>query len=637
MFKERFVHRLVGVALLALLTSVHAEIEQEWQEAGLNITTEQAVQRASDGQTIVPAGRYESIKPYGMTAVVSRQDLYGLIDAQGQALTPVSYSRIERIWRRGVHTWFAVTVDDPTGSSRTGVIDDGGRTLVEPAWESISILKYPQIMDAAGEQPGQAVFKIQRNGRLGAMNLAGRITIAPQFSQMDQFADKSTMVLLQQGLQQALCDAATGDCPFTLGQYPLEPLDRALGDDQLLLVGSPGQLGLFDLQGRELLPMGYDEITLTRPDPGRQPPLAVRKGLKRQWLELQRATDASWQARPTAAPRIQAADYDGHPQARDDRALIDARYLPVALHTVEQIAAALQDGRMQQPLLPSIQLSDRRAYVQFSALTPKDPLQTWPSVVIRCAWPKGFRLLMVEADASTPFKHACEADPLGGLHFQLQKSEQLTCLNCSESGLPTQWLREDPAPSPGCDSPTPMWSQADARRAYAVWVKEWARLWRPILKGAAPPSQERWVELVVQNSRAFSTLTHLRNDELGVLKTVGMNVEDPIQAPFTARMIDWLLKARPVRSGGLYPETNSKMAELCAEVWYLQLPGVESRLQGKHGAEVPLLEPYSLPNAGTLQRSTYPFLTFHHGPKGLQLAGISREFLQMVWWLEGGH
>ncbi|HRH28001.1 MAG TPA: alpha-L-rhamnosidase N-terminal domain-containing protein, partial [Aquabacterium sp.] len=247
MSKPWFIHRLVGIALLALLTSAHAEIEREWPDAGLQITTDQAVLRASDGQIIVPAGRYESIRPLGSVALVSRQERHGLINALGRPVTPLRYSYIERILRRGAHAWFAVSVEGPSGSLRAGIIDETGRTLVEPAWESIDLLQRPQDDDAAGDPPSQALFKIQRGGRIGAVNLAGRITIAPQFSHMAQLSGQGTMVLLEQGSRQALCDAATGACPFALGQQRLQPLVPDRADDQLLLVGQPGKLGLFDL------------------------------------------------------------------------------------------------------------------------------------------------------------------------------------------------------------------------------------------------------------------------------------------------------------------------------------------------------------------------------------------------------
>ncbi|HRH17882.1 MAG TPA: hypothetical protein PLS22_10535, partial [Aquabacterium sp.] len=313
MSKPWFIHRLVGIALLALLTSAHAEIEREWPDAGLQITTDQAVLRASDGQIIVPAGRYESIRPLGSVALVSRQERHGLINALGRPVTPLRYSYIERILRRGAHAWFAVSVEGPSGSLRAGIIDETGRTLVEPAWESIDLLQRPQDDDAAGDPPSQALFKIQRGGRIGAVNLAGRITIAPQFSHMAQLSGQGTMVLLEQGSRQALCDAATGACPFALGQQRLQPLVPDRADDQLLLVGQPGKLGLFDLHGHEILPLAYDEIALARPDSGRQPPLAVRKGLQRQWLALKHQDDGRWQASPTAPPRMQVAYYDEHP------------------------------------------------------------------------------------------------------------------------------------------------------------------------------------------------------------------------------------------------------------------------------------------------------------------------------------
>jgi len=41
-----------------------------------------------------------------------------------------------------------------------------------------------------------------------------------------------------------------------------------------------------------------------------------------------------------------------------------------------------------------------------------------------------------------------------------------------------------------------------------------------------------------------------------------------------------------------------------------------------------------LPPMGEFRRNAYPFLTFLRTPQGLQLAGVSRELLQSLLWLE---
>ena len=636
MFKQWFVRRLVGTALLALLTHAHAEVEREWPEAGLEITTELAVRHAADKRVIVPAWRYESIRPKGPAAMVSRQGRYGLINTNGQAVTPLIYSEMSHIWRRGAHAWFAVTIETPNGQLRGGIIDETGRTLVEPVWDAITMLSPSDEEDEpSGAPPTQAVFRVRRDNLYGAVNLTGRITIRPQFTAVISLGQGDTMVLLRKGDQTALCDAATGDCPIALGAQPLKELDPDAEEDKLLVVGAPGKLGLLDRRGRIVLPLVHDDIGLVRPDPGAPPPLAVRQGLRRQWLALQHAPDGRWQALPTKPPRALPSYYDEHAQARQDRPLIDARYLPVALHTADQISAALQDGRMQAPLLPSIQLSDRRAYVQFAALLGQPQAQAWPSVMIRCALPGGFRLLPIQPEADTDLQLACDKHPLDGLRFQRRPDEQMTCVNCVESGLPEQWLREDPPHANECHAGAPNWDERAASKKYASWVKDWAKLWRPVLRGDPLSNDDRWAALVAPQSRAFYTLVQLRQDEESVVRSLGVTVKGPPKATLVRHFVDWMLKARPVRFGGIYPESDARMAGLCAEIWYVQLPGVEARLASP-GMRTPLPEPYVLPPEGTLQRGAYPFLTFQQDPKGLQLAGISREFLQMIWWLEGG-
>ena len=105
-----------------------------------------------------------------------------------------------------------------------------------------------------------------------------------------------------------------------------------------------------------------------------------------------------------------------------------------------------------------------------------------------------------------------------------------------------------------------------------------------------------------------------------------------------AALIQWIQKAEPVGSGGLYPEPEVEFAGACPQVWYLRWPELDQRMRGRaRVAGQPFDLGWGLPPAGTLARHTTPFLTFSRGEDGgLRLTGISREFLQALWLLEGG-
>ena len=190
-----------------------------------------------------------------------------------------------------------------------------------------------------------------------------------------------------------------------------------------------------------------------------------------------------------------------------------------------------------------------------------------------------------------------------------------------------------------CNSGKDAWHTERARRVFQAWLKDWLRVWQPALRRGEFPSYADGSKLVWSGSRAMSTLSGLLLDDPGMNEQIGIrSVADARHGLLLERMLHALQRAEPVGDGGLYPESDPNQVEACARVWYVRLQGVDARM-GKGGAtRSPLEGEYGLPPAGTLARGRFAFLTFHESERSIKLVGISKEFLQLAWWMaeEGG-
>jgi hypothetical protein len=94
---------------------------------------------------------------------------------------------------------------------------------------------------------------------------------------------------------------------------------------------------------------------------------------------------------------------------------LDARYLPAGLDNEAAIRRAVADGTLREPLYPSLQLADDRAFVWLSQFG-RSTLGMHSNTLVRCAGTNGFRLLLDSddcADAQAPSLHFANARAWG--------------------------------------------------------------------------------------------------------------------------------------------------------------------------------------------------------------------------------
>lgn len=163
-------------------------------------------------------------------------------------------------------------------------------------------------------------------------------------------------------------------------------------------------------------------------------------------------------ASPAAAPEDDLDEglqmpYDGHPLAMLLQPTLDARYLPAGLDNEAAIRRAVADGTLREPLYPSLQLADDRAFVWLSQFG-HSTLGMHGNTLVRCAGTTGFRLLLDSddcADAHAP-----------SLHFEGPTDTELVCRECAGVGIPERWQRQ----APGAQCALPRWNLDAARLQY---------------------------------------------------------------------------------------------------------------------------------------------------------------------------
>lgn len=299
--------------------------------------------------------------------------------------------------------------------------------------------------------------------------------------------------------------------------------------------------------------------------------------------------------------------YDGHPMAMLLRPTIDARYLPDGLDNEAAIRTAVADGTVREAIYPSLQLADDRAYVWLSQFG-RSTLGPVPNTLTRCDASDGFRLLLDTED--------CNVAEAPSLHFQRQNSTDLRCVECAALGLPERWQPQ----VPGAQCSLPSWNLDNARRQYATWLTRFERDIQPFLQ---EPSEAFWrangVSLqfsVVPRSRATATLFSMSVAADGFGASVGV-VDAPTRTDLLPALSALLRMAEVSARGGLYPEPEADFSALCAEVWYLRLPG----------RRVPAGPPVP---ADTLVRDGAPFITVMREGDRVLLTGISRELARAL-------
>lgn len=131
---------------------------------------------------------------------------------------------------------------------------------------------------------------------------------------------------------------------------------------------------------------------------------------------------------------------------------------------------------------------------------------------------------------------------------------------------------------------------------------------------------------VVPGSRATALLEQLAaahsGGKSGEIHFVG------IRRVFLAALSDAVVAG----DGGIYPETQTAFQQPALRVRYVHVDG-GGRLE-RYFNDPDVFKPYRLPEPGVFARNAYPFLLFEERDGKLRLGGVSREFWDLVTFMD---
>ncbi|KQZ98144.1 hypothetical protein ASD71_22935 [Achromobacter sp. Root565] len=84
--------------------------------------------------------------------------------------------------------------------------------------------------------------------------------------------------------------------------------------------------------------------------------------------------------------------------------------------------------------------------------------------------------------------------------------------------------------------------------------------------------------------------------------------------------------------GGIYPETQTAFQQPALRVRYVHVDG-GGRLE-RYFDDPEVFKPYRLPESGVFARNAYPFLLFEERDGKLRLGGVSKEFWDLVTFMD---
>lgn len=581
-------------------------------------------------------GRYERIVPAGRVAIVVREGAWGLIDANGRPLTALRYQGIEPFGESDAPQGFVVS----GARGQLGVLDAEGRVVTDAIWTQLR----PVQLWRDDPAKNRWFFEVRQGHREGVLDVSGRAVLPVHFGSLTWVGARSPLVIVAQGRLQGVCNVLTGECPQPLSDKRFSALSGVARGAVLLTVSSAGRFGIVDDQLREVLPPWYESIEALHANDDGTLDVLAQLGLDRHQFQLAADDSGRWQASKPDRLWPLRARRDDHPQALRQGAVIDARYVPVDFSDSAATQQGFADKRLLELRQPSIQLSAWAAYVGFDLFAPPDGGRSkrLPDVWTRCPDPVGVRLVAWHGEL-TEQAQACASMAAVSVRLKSTASADGSwlCEGCEPLGLPQRWLRRDEPPvDASCSKAAMPWSQAQARRDYARWLAAWLPTWRSVLQGRQPSkaASEGWRQHQADPSRAMSTLSAVTSRPEALLSDIGFDAQRNPKVALGDALIKWISRAEPAGDGGIYPEPEVEFASQCAQVWYVRWPELDKLMRGRPAkAGQPFALGLGMPPAGTLERQAYPFLTFSRGAdRGLQLSGVSREFLQAVWLLEGG-
>ncbi|UHQ24045.1 WG repeat-containing protein [Lysobacter sp. 5GHs7-4] len=376
--------------------------------------------------------------------------IWGLVDRDGQWRVPARYNSIETVRdAAGVKAGAAVAddyvvgIDSEDGKRLYGVLAADGSEILAPRYEQV-FNRYPEL----------GLYVVQQNRKVGLVDRQGRWRLEPTYGETGTNTDLHPPYLLLSDRdddgdgprreRDTIVDARTGKPVFAsdydyLGveyDFRWEKLGLPWEEFAVVVASRNGKYGVLDLQGRVVVPLKYDNLQGMDAWGRLQPTLNERDLPLVSGLDAQRSTrlhDAvSRQLRAEPAPYASPwTPYAG-------------RYVPADYRSAEQVRAAVAAGRLSRAVAPMLLLDEDAAIVDLDMIAGRQR-PSFDFVQYYCARDQGFDLLL---PLSAGVEEACEDPAAPKLEFRAGADESWNCGNCAKSGLPSRWVRIDPAADP---------------------------------------------------------------------------------------------------------------------------------------------------------------------------------------------
>lgn len=376
---------------------------------------------------------------------------WGLVDRDGQWRAPARYDWIEPVanaWGVKADTpaakadEYAVALEGEDRERRYGVLAADGSEILPPRYAQI-YNRYPEL----------GLYLVRQGDKIGLVDRQGRWRVEPSYSEVAPNSSLPLPYLMlslrdddgdgPQRERYAIIDLRSGQ-PMFAGDYEYlsveydfrwEKLGLPWEEFGVVVAERGGKYGVLDLQGRVVLPFDYDNLqgldTWGRLQPMRKErELPVVSGLGPQRsARLQEALSRHLRAEP-APHASEAAPYAG-------------RYVPADYRTAEQVRAAVASGRLSRAFAPMLLLDQDAAIIDLGMIVDKKRPDL-EFLEYYCPRDDGFDLLL---PLSALAEEACPDPAAPKLEFRTiaGSDDAWDCGNCAAKGLPTRWVRTDPA------------------------------------------------------------------------------------------------------------------------------------------------------------------------------------------------
>lgn len=376
--------------------------------------------------------------------------LWGLVDREGKWRVPARYDSIEpahNAWGVNAETpeakadEYEVGIEGEDRVRRYGMLAADGSEVLPP--------RYAQMYD---RYPELGLYVVRQGDKIGLVDRQGRWRVEPRYSETAPNSSLPLPYLMlserdddgdgPQRERDTLIDLRTGK-PVFAGDYEFlsvgydfrwEKLGLPWEEFAVVEARRNGKYGALDLQGHVIVPFEYDRLEGLDAW-GRLQPMRGERELP--WVSgLGPQRSARLHEALSRKLRTEPAPYasEGAPYA--------GRYVPADYRSAEQVRVAVAAGRLSRAVAPLLLLDADTVIFDLDMIASKKR-PDFEFLEYYCARDDGFDIPL---PAAATFENACEDPAAPKLEFRARADQAWDCANCARQGLPTQWVRTDPAP-----------------------------------------------------------------------------------------------------------------------------------------------------------------------------------------------